>query len=165
MRSECLVIGGWQPAIWLDSNINLGTSGTSNTFDNLPLSSPEFRVKDLEVWTVSGSLGEERREGSDQQAASSESLAYRRWRNMEDSRGCRVARPHGTFGSPCIENETFFLKKKQFEASAENISRGSLVLEIMSLTETERPSSLQQPLSDLTSSFTLGQDWTNSLHL
>ena len=165
VRSECLVIGGWQPAIWLDSNLNLGTSGTSNTFDNLPLSSPEFRVKDLEVWTVSGSLEEERREGSDQQAASSESLAYRRWRNMEDSRGCRVARPHGTFGSPCIENETFFLKKKQFEASAENISRGSLVLEMMSLAETERPNHLQQPLSDLTSSFTLGQDWTNSLHL
>ena len=134
----------------------------SNTFDNLPLSSPEFRVKDLECWTVSGSLEEERRAGSDQQAASSESLAYRRWRNME---GSRVTRPHGILGSPCIENETFFLKKKQFEASAENISRGSLVLEILSLTETERPSSLQQPLSDLTSSFTLGQDWTKSLHL
>ena len=165
MRSECLVIGGWQPAIWLDSNLNIGTSGTSNTFDNLPLSSPEFKVKDVECWAVSGSLEQESRERSDlQQAGSSESLAYRRWRNMEDSRVSRVNRHDGS-PCPCIENENFFLKKKQFEASAENISRGSLVLEILSLTETERPNSLQQPLSDLTSSFTLGQDWTNSLHL
>ena len=167
VRSECLVIGGWQPAIWLDSNLNRGTSGSSNTFDNLPLSSPEFKVKDVECWALSGSLDLERRErrerSDDQQVGSTESLAFRRWRNMEDSRVGQVSRPDGMFGSPCIENETFFLKKKQFEASAENISRGSLVLEMLSLTEAER--SDHQPLSDLTSSFTLGQDWTNSLHL
>ena len=163
MRSECLVIGGWQPAIWLDSNLSLGTSGSSNTFDNLPLSSPEFRVRDLECWRVSV---QERREGSDhQEAGSSEPLAYRRWRNMEASRVSLANRSDGICGSPCIENESFFLKKKQFENSAENISGGSLVLEIMSLTEAERQEPPQQPLSDLTSSFTLGQDWTNSLHL
>ena len=81
---------------------------------------------------------------------------------MEDSRLNQVNRPDGVFGSPCIENESFFLKKKQFEDSAENVARTSLVLEMMSLAETEKPH--HQPLSDLTSSFTLGQDWTNSLH-
>ena len=165
VRSECLVIGGWQPAIWLDSNLNQGTSGSSNTFHNLPLSSPEFKVKDVECWAVSGSVELQRRERSeDQQVGSTESLAFRRWRNMEDSRASQGNRPDGVFGSPCIENETFFLKKKQFEDSAENVSCGSLVLEMLSLAETER-SDRHQPLSDLTSSFTLGQDWTNSLHL
>ena len=111
VRSECLVIGGWQPAIWLDSNLSLGTSGSSNTFDNLPLSSPEFRVRDLECWRVSV---QERRESSDhQEAGSSEPLAYRRWRNMEASRVSLANRSDGICGSPCIENESFFLKKKQ----------------------------------------------------
>ena len=169
VRSECLVIGGWQPAIWLDCNLNQGTSGSSNTFDNLPLSSPEFKVKDLECWAVSGAVEQEGREGRDRsedQVGSSESLAFRRWRNMEDSRVSQVNRADGIFGSPCIETESFFLKKKQWEDSAGNpgVSGGSLVLEMLSLAETER-TERDPALSDLTSSFTLGQDWTNSLHL
>ena len=55
MSSACLVIGDWQPAILLDSNLEHGTAGCSNTFSNLPLTSQEFQVKDMECWALTRS--------------------------------------------------------------------------------------------------------------
>jgi hypothetical protein len=44
-------IGGGLPAIWIDDNLDKGSSHTSPTFDNPPLSSePEFRVRQIECW-------------------------------------------------------------------------------------------------------------------
>ncbi|XP_067859692.1 TBC1 domain family member 24 isoform X1 [Heptranchias perlo] len=42
--------GGGCPALYIDGNLNRGTTGRSSTFDNLPLCSETFQISVLEVW-------------------------------------------------------------------------------------------------------------------
>ena len=40
------MVGGYKPAIWLDENLDNGSSGVSNTFLNEPLTdTEEFKVR------------------------------------------------------------------------------------------------------------------------
>ncbi|XP_072916180.1 TBC1 domain family member 24 isoform X1 [Hemitrygon akajei] len=45
-----IVGGGGCPALYIDENLNHGTTGHSSTFDNLPLCSETFQISTLEVW-------------------------------------------------------------------------------------------------------------------
>lgn len=45
-------IGSMLPAIWLDNNLERGTSNVSCTFDNLPLTDETFVVRDIECWAL-----------------------------------------------------------------------------------------------------------------
>eukprot|EP00088_Acartia_fossae_P069422 TRINITY_DN9063_c0_g1_i1.p1 TRINITY_DN9063_c0_g1~~TRINITY_DN9063_c0_g1_i1.p1 ORF type:complete len:438 (+),score=86.78 TRINITY_DN9063_c0_g1_i1:114-1427(+) len=47
-----ITIGGWLPALWLDSNLERGTTSNSPTFDNLPLTDESFTVRDIECWAL-----------------------------------------------------------------------------------------------------------------
>ncbi|XP_072415801.1 TBC1 domain family member 24 [Chiloscyllium punctatum] len=49
--AESIIIGGGScPALYIDGNLNRGTTGHSSTFDNLPLCSETFQISVLEVW-------------------------------------------------------------------------------------------------------------------
>jgi len=51
--TDGITIGGWLPALWLDSNLERGTTNCSPTFDNLPLTDEEtFTVRDMECWAL-----------------------------------------------------------------------------------------------------------------
>jgi len=47
-----ITIGSMLPAIWLDNNLERGTSNVSCTFDNLPLTDETFVVRDIECWAL-----------------------------------------------------------------------------------------------------------------
>ncbi|XP_038676136.1 TBC1 domain family member 24 isoform X3 [Scyliorhinus canicula] len=50
--AEYIIIGGGSyPALYIDGNLNHGTTGRSSTFDNLPLCSETFQITVLEVWS------------------------------------------------------------------------------------------------------------------
>ncbi|XP_060696640.1 TBC1 domain family member 24 [Hemiscyllium ocellatum] len=50
--AESIIIGGGScPALYIDGNLNRGTTGRSSTFDNLPLCSETFQISVLEVWS------------------------------------------------------------------------------------------------------------------
>uniref|UniRef100_UPI00398E3331 TBC1 domain family member 24 isoform X1 n=1 Tax=Pristiophorus japonicus TaxID=55135 RepID=UPI00398E3331 len=49
--AESIIVGGGGcPALYIDGNLNHGTTGRSSTFDNLPLCSETFQISVLEVW-------------------------------------------------------------------------------------------------------------------
>ena len=52
--ADALTIGGGgRPALWLDGDLNCGASGDCETFASPSLSSsPEFQVKDVELYAV-----------------------------------------------------------------------------------------------------------------
>ena len=145
MSCECLVIGDWQPAIWLDSNLEHGTAGSSNSFSNLPLTSQEFQVKDMECWALTRSPSLERGESRE-----TESLSYRRGLDQ-----CQADLSDGISGSPGIETKC--------GDEAGTVSGCSLVLEMMSLEETQR-SDLSRPPNHLSSFFPLSPERSNCLH-
>jgi len=45
-------IGGWRPAIWIDSNLEKGMTDVSQTFDNSPLTDEHFVIRELECWAL-----------------------------------------------------------------------------------------------------------------
>ncbi|XP_069762361.1 TBC1 domain family member 24 [Narcine bancroftii] len=48
---DAIIIGGGGcPALYIDGNLNHGTTGCSSTFENLPLCSETFQISSLEVW-------------------------------------------------------------------------------------------------------------------
>ncbi|XP_041062680.1 TBC1 domain family member 24 isoform X2 [Carcharodon carcharias] len=50
--AESIIVGGGScPALYIDGNLNHGTTGHSSTFDNLPLCSETFQISVLEVWS------------------------------------------------------------------------------------------------------------------
>jgi len=51
-------IGGWRPALWLDDNLEKGTTNTSATFDNSPLTDEHFIVRELECWALTENVEE-----------------------------------------------------------------------------------------------------------
>ena len=62
-RPESLVIGGDHPrgpALWLDRDMDRGSSGPSNTFDSPTLvTAGQFRLRDCELWALSDAVASE----------------------------------------------------------------------------------------------------------
>jgi len=50
--TDGISIGGWRPALWVDCNLEKGTTDVSPTFDNSPLTDENFVIKELECWAL-----------------------------------------------------------------------------------------------------------------
>lgn len=165
---DCLVIGGFEPAIWLDHNLERGTSGVSNTFDNTPLTEQQFCVKDMECWALDESVASHvgthdpsHRHNRSHDSNHSQEIcnpAYLAWRRMEE---CRQYSQQFKFddmnGSPYIDREALYLKQKVFED--ESVGENKKVRFRMGEDLIRK-----QSLSNLTAPSAMSQDWTRSLY-
>ena len=102
-------------------------------------------MKDMECWALTRSPSLERGESRE-----TESLSYRRELDQ-----CQADLSDGISGSPGIETKS--------GDEAGNVSGCSLVLEMMSLEETQR-SDLSRPPNHLSSFFPLSPERSNCLH-
>ncbi|XP_023344494.1 TLD domain-containing protein 2 [Eurytemora carolleeae] len=48
-----LSIGGWRAGIWIDNNLEKGTTDVSPTFENTALTDNNFVIKEMECWALS----------------------------------------------------------------------------------------------------------------
>lgn len=164
--SDQLVVGGWKPAIWLDANTDRGSSGASSTFNNDPLTtSEEFQVKDLECWAVSSQVAEQlgvdtRRDFCGEDHLIPCTPAFIRWKMMEDCRSDDLS------GSPFIESEGDFVRRKAFEEEAANESYNTLGMCAYGGDDANKANAMtSRNISNLIPHIILSPDWTNTLHV
>ena len=153
-----MAIGGWKPAIWIDGNLEKGSSGSSNTFDNEPLTDENFLVKDIECWALDESIGSEMVENhpnsslrSHDSRSSQEifSQTYSRGRLNEECRHPGDFKFDDVCGSPFVDDDT----STDTKATARVRFRiGEEFKRIPSL-------------SNLTTESVMSPDWTRSLHI
>jgi len=168
---DCLVIGGFEHAIWLDENLEKGTTGVSNTFDNRPLTDQEFLVKDMECWALDESVASDvgthdpsHRHNRSHDSNHSQEIcnpAYLAWRRMEE---CRQYSQQFKFddihGSPHIDREALYLKQKVYEE--ETIAGAGRVKFRMGDDLIQSAMLRKSSMSNLTAPSTMSPDWTRS---
>ena len=171
-----MAIGGWKPAIWLDANLEKGSSGKSNTFDNDLLTDENFFVKDIECWALDESVASDvvkshpsRSDFRSHDSNHSQEVcnqAYSKWRQLEECRQQGQFKFDDMHGSPYIGRDEMYLKRKAFEeegavdAGVTGRVRFRIADDLIRSSLTQNPS-----LSNLTAPSIMSPDWTRSLYL